>query len=290
MVQPKINKSETQGYTSPEAGPGSHIQAHCKDRLTKSKEIVTQQTILLDNIELQSTAKNMFKIDRTEYVFSNWFIEAKEIDLASVILETENKDKAMSSPNVILTKKTKPEFWIEIDKKFLVREVSKQSEQKINNWEKKMRISDAQIQDVAELEKILNTIFNNKKYKLDKYEEIEIVVYNEHAFLQNHHFPKDQIVEYYKNNTWEAINNALQVVDLAEQVFGANYTESQLVNKINEWHPISGKINDIIRQACVKYRHGRCWNAPSYYINNVICIDIKECYSASMRDQEEYTS
>ncbi|CAG8705200.1 14248_t:CDS:2, partial [Racocetra fulgida] len=241
--------------------------------------------------------------------------------------------------------------------------------QKINDWEKKMRIPGARVQDVAELEKILKrpitlldithgTIFNSKKYRSGKYEEIEMVVHNGHTFPRNHHFPKDRMVEYYKDDTWEAINNALQgpqaiwlmgvgdenqrvsqfvledgrafrtwikhtdiikackelfkdavnwqfheniineekksillkslkVVDLAEQVFGANHAGSRLANEINEWRPISGKINDVIRQACVEHGHGGRWNAPSYHINNVVCIDMKECYSASMRGQGE---
>ncbi|CAG8710488.1 13884_t:CDS:10, partial [Racocetra persica] len=58
-------------------------------------------------------------------------------------------------PNIILTKKTKPGFWLGIDEKFLVREVSKQSErghglteirrQKINDWEKKIYIPGARV-------------------------------------------------------------------------------------------------------------------------------------------------
>ncbi|CAG8851330.1 1229_t:CDS:1, partial [Racocetra persica] len=102
--------------------------------LTKSEEIVTQQTTPLDNIESQPVqelsiheegfldldvevpwpvqfpyneehriiwqnriqiAKNMFKIDGAEYAFSTWFTEAKEIDLASVILGAKNEDEAM---------------------------------------------------------------------------------------------------------------------------------------------------------------------------------------------------
>jgi len=41
------------------------------------------------------TAKDMFKVDGAEYAFSTWFTEAKEIDLASVILGAENEDEAM---------------------------------------------------------------------------------------------------------------------------------------------------------------------------------------------------
>ncbi|CAG8719202.1 10178_t:CDS:1, partial [Acaulospora morrowiae] len=320
----------------------------------------------------------------------------------------------------------KPGFWVGIDEKFLVREVSEQSEigeldsnaviyglyrirkpdvnrlmpmkdgalncvaerviehfdqakkkhrlteirrQKINNWEEKMRIPGARVQDVAELEKILKrpiklldithgTIFNNGKYRSGKYEEIGIVVHNGHAFPRNQHFPRDRMVEYYKGDTWEAINNALQgsqaiwlmgigdenqrvsqfvledgrtfrtwikhtdiikackelfedavnwqfheniineekksillkslkVVDLAEQVFGANHAGSRLANKINEWRPISEKINDVIKQACVEHGHGGRWNAPDYRVNDVVYIDMKECYPASMRGQGE---
>ncbi|RHZ65584.1 hypothetical protein Glove_314g33 [Diversispora epigaea] len=209
--------------------------------------------------------------------------------------------------------------------------------QKINTWEKKMRIPDARVQDVAELEKILKRpitlldithgkIFNSGKYRSGKYEDIEMVVHNGHAFPRNQHFPRDRMVEYYKGNTWEAINTALQgpqaiwlmgvgdenqrisqfvledgrtfrtwkkhteiiesckqlvddaidwqyqkgiineekksifseslkVVDLAEQVFGANHAGSRLANEINGWRPITGKINDTIKQACIEHRH-----------------------------------
>ncbi|CAG8573144.1 12136_t:CDS:2 [Cetraspora pellucida] len=84
-----------------------------------------------------------------------------------------------------------------------------------------MCIPGARVQDVAELEKILKrpitllditygTIFNSKKYRFGKYKEIEMVVHNGHAFSRNHYFLKDRMVEYYKEDTWEAINNALQ--------------------------------------------------------------------------------
>ncbi|RHZ51156.1 hypothetical protein Glove_482g26 [Diversispora epigaea] len=325
-------------------------------------------------------------------------------------------------PNIILTKKTKPGFWVGIDEKFLVREVSGQSEvgrldsnavvyelyrirkpdvnrlmpikdgalncvaqrvvehfdqakrrhgltnirrQKIDTWEKKMQIPGARVQDVAELEKIIKRpitlldithgkIFNSGKYRSGKYEEIEMVVHNGHAFPRNQHFPRDRMVEYYKNNAlqgpqaiwlmgvgdetqrvsqfvledshtfriWkkhteiigackqlvsDAINwqyqegvisdekksilsESLKVVDLAEQVFGANHAGSRLANEINEWHPISEKINEDIKQSCVEHGHGGCWNAPDYHISDVVCIDMKECYPASMRGQGECTS
>ncbi|CAG8838656.1 17699_t:CDS:10, partial [Gigaspora margarita] len=50
---------------------------------------------------------------------------------------------------------------------------------------------------------------------------------------------------------------SLKVVDLAEQIFGANHAGSRLANKINEWYPISGKINDDIKRACIEHEHGQ---------------------------------
>src|SRR5579871_1285270 len=86
--------------------------------------------------------------------------------------------------------------------------------QKISTWEKRMRQLGAQVEDVVELEKILKrpiklldithgTIFNSSKYRTSRFEEIEMVVHNGHAFLRNHHFSRDRIMEYY---AWKAIN------------------------------------------------------------------------------------
>ncbi|CAG8568023.1 3875_t:CDS:2, partial [Cetraspora pellucida] len=88
-----------------------------EEKLTELEEIVTQQTTPLDNIELQSVqelpihkerfldldveyAKDMFKVDGAEYVFSTWFTEATDIDLASVILEAENEDETMQKMHI----------------------------------------------------------------------------------------------------------------------------------------------------------------------------------------------
>ncbi|CAG8813039.1 18322_t:CDS:2, partial [Racocetra persica] len=71
-------------------------------------------------------AKDMFKVDGAEYAFSTWFAEIEFKKYKAEI--TEEWKMHQGGPNVILTKKMKPEFWVEIDKKFLVREVSGQSE------------------------------------------------------------------------------------------------------------------------------------------------------------------
>ncbi|GBB86241.1 hypothetical protein RclHR1_12680007 [Rhizophagus clarus] len=135
--------------------------------------------------------------------------------------------------NVILTKKTKPGFQVGIDEKFLVKIIQgeNQSEyiqldanavvyglyqiwsqiQKIGIWKKRMRQPGAWVEDIVELEKILKrliklldithgTIFNSGKYRTGRFEEIEMVVHNGHAFPRNHHFPRDRMVEYYSDN------------------------------------------------------------------------------------------
>ena len=48
-------------------------------------------------------------------------------------------------------------------------------------------------------------------------------------------------------------------------------------------------MQDNIRQACVEHGHGGRWNAPNYQVGDVVCIDMKECYPASMRGQGEYS-
>ncbi|CAG8847472.1 15440_t:CDS:1, partial [Racocetra persica] len=57
-------------------------------------------------------------------------IAFKIIDKYEPICESKKTGRkyVRGSPNVILTKKTKPGFWVGIDEKFLVREVSEQSE------------------------------------------------------------------------------------------------------------------------------------------------------------------
>src|SRR5271154_7178073 len=242
-----------------------------------------------------------------------------------------------------------------------------------------MRQPGARVQDIAELEKILKrlitlhdithgVIFNSGKYRTGRFEEIEMVVHNGHAFPKNHHFPRDRMVEYYNGNAWKAINKALQgpqavwlvslgldeggetleemqsiaqfvledgrtfrtwlkhldiikvckelfkdavdwqyqekiiseerkqesleslkVVELAEQIFGANHAGSRLANEINEWRPTPASMQENIGQACIEHGHGGRWNAPNYQTGDVVCIDMKECYPASMQEQGEYS-
>ncbi|PKK75346.1 hypothetical protein RhiirC2_773708 [Rhizophagus irregularis] len=191
--------------------------------------------------------------------------------------------------------------------------------QKISTWKKRMRQPGARIEDVAELEKILKrpiklldithrTIFNSKKYRTERFEEIEMVVHNGHTFSRNHHFPRDRMIRRRRNirknpvnipivledsrtiRTWmkhtdiikaykelfedavdwqfrEKIINeekkqeslkSLKIVELAEQVFGANHARGKLANEINDWHSTPASVHENIKQSCVEYKHGGC--------------------------------
>ncbi|CAG8838517.1 25369_t:CDS:2, partial [Racocetra persica] len=106
----KEEKHKVQGFfDEPEIEEANlqrpHTQAHHKGRLTKSEKIVTQQTTPLDNIELQPVQE----LPMHEEGFLDLDVEvpwpvrfpyneehqAKEIDLASIILGAENEDEAM---------------------------------------------------------------------------------------------------------------------------------------------------------------------------------------------------
>ncbi|CAG8699213.1 9201_t:CDS:2, partial [Racocetra persica] len=310
--------------------------------MTEDEYLIRVKFIRADTVISDKETKRGFKI----------------IDKYEPICESKkaNSKYIKGDPNIILTKKMKPGVWVRIDEKFLVREVIEQSErghglteicqQKINDWEKKMRIPGARVQDVAELEKILKrpiklldithgTIFNSGKYRSGKYEEIGIVVHNGHEAISNalrgpqaiwlmgigdtsqtisqfvledgrtfriwkKHTEIIEVCKQLINDTidWQyqkeiinkekksILSESLKVVDLAKQVFGANHAGSRLAKEINEWYPIFGKVNENIRQACVKYRHGGRWNVPDYHVNDIVCIDMKECYPAIAVNRE----
>ncbi|CAG8710861.1 24655_t:CDS:2 [Cetraspora pellucida] len=180
-------------------------------------------------------AKDIFKVNEAKYAFLTWFIDTKEHKLEARMTEEQaqeilnainnseylirikfiqadtskrtNSKYIKSGQNVILTKKTKLGFWIGIDEKFLVREVSRQSEVgeldsnavvyglyqiQVPDINRLMLMKNGalNLQDVTELEKILkqpikllditySTIFNSKKYRLGKYEEIEMKKYTD---------------------------------------------------------------------------------------------------------------
>ncbi|CAG8829620.1 19039_t:CDS:2, partial [Racocetra persica] len=80
---------------------------------------------------------------------------------------------------------------------------------------------------------------------------------------------------------------SLKIVELAEQVFGANYAGSKLANEINNWHLTPASVHENIKQSCVEYGYGGRWNASNYQVGEVVYIDMKKCYPASMHGQGE---
>ncbi|CAG8756007.1 19664_t:CDS:2, partial [Cetraspora pellucida] len=89
------------------------------------------------------------------------FIDTKEHKLEAGIIEEANSKYIKGSPNVILTKKMKPGFWVEIDKKFLVREVSRQSEvKKLDSNAVVYRLYQIQVPDINRLMPIKDEALN----------------------------------------------------------------------------------------------------------------------------------
>ncbi|CAG8505861.1 4226_t:CDS:2, partial [Cetraspora pellucida] len=152
------------------------------------------------------------------------------------------------------------------------------------------------------------------------YEEIGIVVHNGHAFPRNQHFPRDQMVEYYKGDTWEAISNALRepqaiwlmgVEDMSQTISQfvledghtfrtwKKHTEiieacKQLVNDTIDWQYQEGIINKekksiLLESLKVVDLAEQTLECTDYHVNDVIYIDMKECYLASMRGQGKCT-
>ncbi|CAB4491794.1 unnamed protein product [Rhizophagus irregularis] len=63
--------------------------------------------------------------------------------------------------------------------------------------------------------------------------------------------------------------------------------EANLPTKSKCWHPTLVSVHENIKQSYVEHGHGGHWNAPNYQVEDVIYIDMKECYPASIRGQGE---
>ncbi|CAG8765447.1 16365_t:CDS:10, partial [Gigaspora margarita] len=269
-------------------------------------------------------AKDMFKVDGAEYAFSTWFIDTEEHKLEArmtedeylirvkfiraniVISDKETKrgfkiiDKykpireskkaggkyIRGGPMLYLQKKTKPGFWVGIDEKFLVREVSGQSkngtlncvaERVIEHFDQAKRGHGltkirARVQDIAELEKILKrpiilldithgTIFNSKKYRSDNdtWEAINNALQGPQAIWLMGVGDETQRISQFvleDSRTFRTWKKHIEIIEACKQlVFGTNHARSRLANEINKWYPISGKINDDIKRACVEHGH-----------------------------------
>ncbi|CAG8799074.1 35893_t:CDS:2, partial [Racocetra persica] len=78
----------------------------------------------------------------------------------------------------------------------------------------------------------------------------------------------------------------LKIVELAEQIFGANHAKSKLANEINNWHLTPASVYKNIKQSCVEHGYRGRWNTLNYQVGEVVYIDIKECYPAIAVNEE----
>ncbi|CAG8675940.1 979_t:CDS:10 [Cetraspora pellucida] len=220
-------------------------------------------------------------------------------------------------PNVILIKKMKLGFWVGIDEKFLVRKVSEQSEvERLDSNAVVYGLYQIRKPDVNRLMPIkdgtLNCIAKQVIEHFDQakrgHELTKIRWQKINDWEKKMRIPVESIDQ---GDTWEAISNALrgpQAIWLIK-VGNTSQTISQFVLEDGRTFRTWKKHTEII-EACkqLQYREGIInkekksilseslkvvdlaeQNAPDYHVNDVICIDMKECYPASMRGQGECT-
>ncbi len=53
---------------------------------------------------------------------------------------------------------------------------------------------------------------------------------------------------------WESLE-LLKIVELAEQIFGANHAGGKLANEINDWHFTPASVHENIKQFYVEHGH-----------------------------------
>ena len=103
---------------------------------------------------------------------------------------------------------------------------------KIQEWEERVRETNATVNDVAELEKILwrpivlrdiagEYIFNSGKYQHSGWKTVEIICHNGHAWPKDLHFPQSREVHTYEGNIWHAICEVTQGEPLAVWLLGS---------------------------------------------------------------------
>ena len=73
---------------------------------------------------------------------------------------------------------------------------------------------------------------------------------------------------------------------LANKVFGENHAASVVARERNVWKPTPVNLLDMVEDACVEHGHGGLWNAKNYHVDEVVSIDMRSCYPASMGGAE----
>ena len=76
-------------------------------------------------------------------------------------------------------------------------------------------------------------------------------------------------------------------VTLAERVFAENHAASVKARENNGWRPTPASLLEDTQNACVEQEHGGLWNTTSYKVEDVVCIDMKSWYPASLEGEGE---
>ena len=96
--------------------------------------------------------------------------------------------------------------------------------QKIQEWEQRVHMTGATVDDVADLEKILKRaiilrdiagedIYNSGKYQCGGNGvrgKVELIYHNSHAWTKDLHFPQSREVHFYEGDVWQAIREATE--------------------------------------------------------------------------------
>ncbi|MEW8389930.1 MAG: hypothetical protein AB2660_20660, partial [Candidatus Thiodiazotropha sp.] len=104
--------------------------------------------------------------------------------------------------------------------------------QKIQEWEGRVHIGGATVDDVAELEKILKRaiilrdiagedIYNSGKFQ-SRGADIQLIYHNGHAWPKDLHFPQSREVHIYEGDVWQAIREAIRGEPVAVWLLGGH--------------------------------------------------------------------
>ncbi|MEW8333809.1 MAG: hypothetical protein AB2692_22955, partial [Candidatus Thiodiazotropha sp.] len=102
--------------------------------------------------------------------------------------------------------------------------------QKIQEWEGRVHIGGATVDDVAELEKILKRaiilrdiagedIYNSGKFQ-SRGADIQLIYHNGHAWPKDLHFPQSREVHIYEGDVWQTIREAIRGEPVAVWLLG----------------------------------------------------------------------
>ncbi|MES9879416.1 MAG: hypothetical protein ABW185_00860 [Sedimenticola sp.] len=102
---------------------------------------------------------------------------------------------------------------------------------KIQDWEERVHETGVMVEDVVGLEKILKRaiilrdiagedICNTGKYWASRWNPVELICHNGHAWSKDLHFPQSRQVHIYEGDVWQAIREATRDQPIAVWLLG----------------------------------------------------------------------